>query len=93
MLPHFAGLMASRAPRVMGEFARALGDPDADPSAAAGRAGKLSARSGHTRLATLGVEEEHLPRVAAAVMQHPALGNTPDAPDEAELLALLRAAL
>jgi maleylacetate reductase len=93
MLPHFAGLMASRAPRVMGEFARALGDPDGDPSAAATRAAKLSARSGHTRLATLGVEEEHLPRVAAAVMQHPALANTPDPPDEAELLELLRSAL
>jgi hypothetical protein len=26
-------------------------------------------------------------------MQHPALGNTPDPPDEDELLALLRAAL
>ena len=33
---------------------------------------------------------EHLPPVAAAVMQHPALGNTPDPPDEEELLALLR---
>ena len=93
MLPHFAGMMATRAPRVMGELAGALGDPDGDPEAAAGRAAKLSARSGHTRLSTLGVEERHLPPVAAAVMQHPALGNTPDPPDEAELLALLRAAL
>jgi len=93
MLPHFAGLMASRAPGEIGEFARALGDPDGDPDAAAGRAAKLSARSGHTRLATLGVEEEHLPRVAAAVMDHPALGNTPEPPDERELLALLRNAL
>jgi len=93
MLPHFAGLMAPRVPGVMGELARALGDPAGDPSAAAGRAAKLSARSGHTRLATLGVEDEHLPRVAAAVMQHPALANTPDPPDEAELLELLRNAL
>jgi hypothetical protein len=31
--------------------------------------------------------------VAAAVMQHPALGNTPDPPGEDELLALLREAL
>jgi maleylacetate reductase len=93
MLPHFARMMSSRAPGLMGELARALGDPDGDPDAAAGRAAKLSARSGHTRLATLGVEEEHLPRVAAAVMQHPALGNTPEPPDEAELLALLRDAL
>lgn len=93
MLPHFAGMMAARAPGVMGQFARALGDPDGDPDAAAGRAAKLSARSGHTRLATLGVEDEHLPRVAAAVRQHPALHNTPDPPDEQELLDLLRAAL
>jgi alcohol dehydrogenase class IV len=93
MLPHFAGMMATRAPGVMGELAGALGDPDGDPEAAAGRAAKLSARSGHTRLSTLGVEERHLPPVAEAVMQHPALGNTPDPPDEEELLALLRAAL
>ncbi|MET0615480.1 MAG: hypothetical protein ABW142_08535, partial [Thermoleophilaceae bacterium] len=73
--------------------ARALGDPDGDAASAAGRAEELSARSGHTRLATLGVEDEHLPRVAAAVMHHPALANTPDPPDEAELLALLRNAL
>jgi alcohol dehydrogenase class IV len=92
MLPHFAALMSGRVPGVMGELARALGDPDGDP-AAAGRASRLSARSGHTRLATLGVEEEHLPPVAAAVMQHPALGNTPDPPGEDELLALLREAL
>ena len=93
MLPHFAGMMATRAPGVIGELAGALGDPDGDPEAAAGRAAKLSARSGHTRLSTLGVEERHLPPVAAAVMQHPALGNTPDPPDEEELLALLRNAL
>jgi maleylacetate reductase len=93
MLPHFAGMMSGRVPGVMGEFARALGDPDGNSDAAAGRAAKLSARSGHTRLATLGVEEEHLPRIAAAVMRHPALANTPEPPDEAELLELLRAAM
>jgi maleylacetate reductase len=93
MLPHFASMMAARVPGVMGEFARALGDPDGDPDAAAGLSARLSARSGHTRLATLGVEDEDLPRVAAAVMQHPALGNTPDPPGEDELLALLRRAL
>jgi alcohol dehydrogenase class IV len=93
MLPHFAGMMAGRVPGVMGELASALGDPEGDPEAAAGRAAKLSARSGHTRLATLGVEDAHLPQVAAAVMEHPALGNTPDPPNEEELLALLRAAL
>jgi maleylacetate reductase len=93
MLPHFAAMMSARVPGVMGELARALGDPEGDPDAAAGRASKLTARSGHTRLSTLGVEEEHLPRVAAAVVQHPALANTPEPPDEDELLELLRAAL
>jgi maleylacetate reductase len=93
MLPHFAGMMAGRVPGVMGEFARALGDPDGNPDTAAGRAARLAARSGHTRLASLGVEEQQLPPVAAAVMKHPLLGNTPDPPDEEELLALLRDAL
>ena len=93
MLPHFARMMAGRVPGVMGELASALGDPEGDPEAAAGQAARLSARSGHTRLSTLGVGEEHLAPVAAAVMQHPALGNTPDPPDEDELLALLREAL
>jgi maleylacetate reductase len=93
MLPHFAGMMAGRVPGVMGAFAQALGDPAGSPDAAAGQAAKLSARSGHTRLATLGVEEEHLPLVVDAVMRHPALGNTPEPPDGAELLALLRGAL
>jgi maleylacetate reductase len=93
MLPHFAGLMAARAPGEMGMFAQALGDPAGDPAAAAVLAARLSARSGHTRLATLGVEDEHLPQVAAAVMQHPALKSTPDPPGEDELLALLRDAL
>jgi maleylacetate reductase len=93
MLPHFAAMMAGRAPRVMGEFARALGASDGSPEAAADRAAELAARSGHTRLATLGVEEQHLPAVASAVMQHPGLANTPDPPGEDELLALLRHAL
>ena len=93
MLPHFARMMAGRVPGVMGAFAQALGDPAGDPGAAAGQAAKLAARSGHTRLATIGVEEAHLPQVAAAVMRHPALGNTPEPPEETELLALLRGAL
>jgi maleylacetate reductase len=93
MLPHFAGMMAGRVPGVMGAFAQALGDPAGSPDAAAGQVAKLSARSGHTRLATLGVEEEHLPPVVEAVMRHPALGNTPEPPDEQELLELLRGAL
>jgi hypothetical protein len=39
------------------------------------------------------VREEQLPQVAAAVVQHPLYGNTPEPPSEGELLGLLRAAL
>jgi alcohol dehydrogenase class IV len=54
---------------------------------------RLSARSGHVRLSTIGVTEEDLPRVVASALQHPLLGNTPDPPDADELFAVLEAAL
>jgi alcohol dehydrogenase class IV len=93
MLPHSARLMAPRAPGPMSEFARALGDTADDPEAAAGGVARIAARCGHTRLSTLGVGEEHLPGIAAAVAEHPLLANTPDPPDEEELLGVLRGAL
>jgi maleylacetate reductase len=93
VLPHSARLMARRAPGAMAELARALGDSAGDPEAAAGDLGRIAARSGHTRLATLGVTEEHLPAALSAVLGHPALANTPEPPDETELAELLRAAL
>jgi maleylacetate reductase len=93
VLPHSARVMAGRAPGAMSDLARALGDSTADPEAAAGDLARLAARSGHTRLATLGVTEEHVPAVVAAVQGHPALANTPEPPDESELTELLRAAL
>jgi alcohol dehydrogenase class IV len=93
MLPHSARLMARRAPVQLGELAIALGDGAGDPEAAAADLSRLAARCGHTRLATLGVEEDQLPAVAEAVLAHPLLGNTPDPPGEEELLALLREAL
>jgi alcohol dehydrogenase class IV len=93
VLPHSARLMAGRAPGPMSELARALGDGSGDPEAAAGDIARIAARCGHTRLATLGVTEEHLPPAASAALAHPALALTPDPPDEAELLGLLRAAL
>jgi alcohol dehydrogenase class IV len=93
VLPHSARLMAGRAPGPMSELARAVGDSTGDPEAAAGDLARIAARSGHTRLATLGVTEEHVPAVVAAVLAHPALANTPDPPGEEELLELLRAAL
>jgi alcohol dehydrogenase class IV len=93
ILPHSARLMAGRAPGPMSELAGALGDGAGDPEAAAGDIARIAARSGHTRLATLGVTEEHLPAAAAAAVSHPALALTPDPPGESELLELLRAAL
>jgi alcohol dehydrogenase class IV len=93
MLPHFARMMAPRAPAEMGALAQALGDPAGDAEAAAGQLAKLAARSGHTRLSTLAVSSEHLSPVVEAALTHPALPNTPDPPDERELLELLQAAL
>jgi maleylacetate reductase len=93
VLPHSARLMAGRAPGPMSELARALGDGSGDPEAAAGDIARIAARCGHTRLATLGVTEEHLPAAACAAAGHPALALTPDPPGEAELLELLQAAL
>jgi alcohol dehydrogenase class IV len=93
MLPHSARLMTTRAPGAMGALAQAIGDAGGDPEAAPGRLAKLAARSGHTRLSTLGVEESDLSEVVAAVLPHPGLAMTPDPPGEQELLELLRAAL
>ncbi len=93
MLPHSARLMANRVPNKMGALARALGDDTANPEEAAGRLAKLAARSGHTRLSTLGVEEPQLEEVVEAVLPHPGIAATPDPPGREELLELLRAAL
>jgi maleylacetate reductase len=93
ILPHSARLMAGRAPGPMSELAAALGDGAGDPEAAAGDIARIAARSGHTRLSTLGVTEEQLPAAASAAAGHPAVALTPDPPSESELLELLRAAL
>jgi alcohol dehydrogenase class IV len=93
MLPHSARLMLDRAPGALADLAEALGDGSGDPEAAPGDLARLTARSGHTRLSSLGVEEEQLPAVAGTVAAHPLLANTPDPPDEAELLTALRGAL
>jgi alcohol dehydrogenase class IV len=93
MLPHFARLMAARAPGVLGTLAEALGDPVGDPGAAGALIARLAARSGHTRLSTLGVEEGQLAEVADSVQGHPGLAATPDPPERDDLLKLLEAAL
>jgi alcohol dehydrogenase class IV len=84
--------MAARAPEALGRLADALGADSGDPELAESALAALAAGSGHTRLATLGVAEDQLPRIASAVTRHPALGNTPDPPGEGELLRLLRRA-
>jgi alcohol dehydrogenase class IV len=93
MLPHFARLMADRAPRELGLLAHALGDPDADPAMAAGLISKLAGPCGHTRLSTLGVTEAQVPRIADAVQGHRGIEATPRPPDRDELLEVLETAL
>ena len=83
MLPHSARLMEPRAPEAMRAFGEAVGTD----------VGVLAARCGHTRLSSLGVEEQQLPGMAEVVASHPLLGNTPDPPGAEELLAVLRAAV
>jgi maleylacetate reductase len=83
MLPHSARLMEGRAPEAVRAFREAVGAPLED----------LTARSGHTRLGTLGVDARQLSEMADAVAQHPYLANTPAPPGRDELLATLRAAL
>jgi alcohol dehydrogenase class IV len=87
MAPHFVRMMESRAPDAIGRLAAALG-----AERAADRVAELAARAGVTRLRELGVEEAALPGIAAAALAHPALGNTPGPPGEAELVATLAAA-
>ncbi len=94
MLPHSVRLMSLRAPGEIGRLTGALGDPSEDPEAAAGRVSKLAARSGHTRLSTLGSGGGAAAgRSWPALCEHPGLAMTPDPPGEDELLDLLRRAL
>jgi alcohol dehydrogenase class IV len=94
VLPHTAAFMASRAPVAVGRFARALGDPDADPDAAPARVALLTAQTGVAGLAALGLDVATIPALAEAVTDHPALANTPgDPPSRDDLAAILHAAL
>jgi alcohol dehydrogenase class IV len=94
MLSHTAGLVATRAPAVVGRFAAALGDANGDPVNAPGRVARLTAEAGLDGLADLGLDRDAIPGIAHAAIGHPAIGNTPGgSPSEAELDGLLRAAL
>lgn len=92
MLPHSAEFMAGRAPRVMGMFARALGDPAGDPGAAGARVAALTSLTGAQTLADVGVDPEALEALAKSVIAHPAVQNTPGGVTEDDVLGLLRAA-
>jgi maleylacetate reductase len=93
MLPHFARLMAERAPAAMSKLALALGDPVGSPGAAGPLIARMAAHSGHTQLSELGVEQRHLIEVIEAVQSHPGLKATPAAPPPDDLLRLLQTAL
>jgi alcohol dehydrogenase class IV len=94
VLPHSAGLMATRAPAAVGRFAGALGDPNGEAVNAPGRIARLTAETGVEGLAELGLDRDAIAGIAHAAIGHPAIGNTPGgAPSEDELAGLLRAAL
>jgi maleylacetate reductase len=81
MLPHTAAFVAQR-------DARAL--KGVDPATLA----RLAARAGVTKLGELAVTDEQLDDVVDAVLQHPAIGNTPGGtPSAPDLRALLAGAL
>jgi maleylacetate reductase len=94
MLPHTVDLMAHRAPRVVGRFAEALGDPNGDPVNATGRVARLTAETGVDGLRQLGFDDDLIPKVVETATAHPALASTPDGPPSAdELRGLIQAAL
>jgi alcohol dehydrogenase class IV len=89
MLPHSTRFMAPRAPEALARFAAALGSP----GDAAGAVAPLAARSGHSRLGSLGVAEEHVQPAAETAAAHPAVTATPSPPDAGELAGLIHSAL
>jgi alcohol dehydrogenase class IV len=91
MLPHFVELMVARAPSSMSALAGAIGATGAET--APSRVAALAAGTGVTTLSELGMSRDRLEEIAAAALDHPALGNTPDPPDGDELIAVLERAL
>lgn len=93
MLPHAVRLMEDRAPEPLGRLAEALGAERPVAALATQAVAGLAARTGVSSLSALGVEERMLGRIASEASGRPQLDNTPSAPREDELLALLREAL
>jgi maleylacetate reductase len=80
VVPHSVRFVAKREPAAV---------EGVDPDVVA----RLAARSGVTSLGELGVQEQDLDRVVEAILQHPALGNTPGgAPTAGDLRTLLETA-
>jgi maleylacetate reductase len=92
MLPHFVRFIEPRAPEAIENLSKAMRVGEG-PASVTVKVNELAARSGVTRLGELGVEPSALDQVVDAAMEHPALGNTPEPPDRAVLLAVLEAAL
>jgi maleylacetate reductase len=91
MLPHFVRMMEPRAPAAIASLGVALGV--LGPNGVVNRVAELSARAEVTRLGQLGVDEATLDQVLHEAISHPALSNTPDPPDGAELREVLGRAL
>jgi alcohol dehydrogenase class IV len=85
MLPHTLRLMRGRAPDEIARVEDALGGPDAGV--------RLASRAGVSGLRALGFDAARLDDVVAAVMPRPELGNTPNAPGEAEVREFVEGAL
>jgi maleylacetate reductase len=81
MVPHSVRFVAGRDPEAV---------QGVDPDAIA----RVAARAGVTKLSALGVTEGRVDEIVAAVLQHPAIGNTPGGTPSAEQLhALIAGAL
>lgn len=91
MLPHFVRMMEPRAPEAIASLGDAIGV--SGPNGVVNRVAELSARAEVTRLGQLGVDEATLETILHEAIAHPALSNTPDPPDGAELREVLGCAL
>jgi alcohol dehydrogenase class IV len=93
ILPHGLRLLEPRVPDLLTRIAAALGAAEPTPELAAARAAHLGAQAHVVRLSSLGVTEDQVPEIVDQASARAELQNTPDAPEPAELDALLRAAL
>jgi len=93
MLPHSARLVAPRARRELGAFARALGHPEANPDAVGDRLASLAGLTGIARLGELGVTAEALEEVAAVAAGHPVQNMPGSGLGRGDVEELLRRAL